>query len=227
MQRREDHAPIAEKSLEEEKPLYSYEPQPIVKAHIFSFSEILHLIIGSLIVMGVGLSFIFQTDYILMQGLWVLIGASLIFTSIFLFHELAHKAVAMHNGLWAEFRLNIFTSLITLLSIISPIKFISPGSVMVAGESDKRVMGKIAIAGPAVNLMLASLLFILAIFAPNYPFFLITASGAIWGFWMALLNLIPLGILDGAKVFRWNKVVWATIFCVSIILMFFAIIFFL
>ncbi|MBE0520185.1 metalloprotease, partial [Candidatus Bathyarchaeota archaeon] len=31
-------------------------------------------------------------------------------------------------------------------------------------------------------------------------------------------NLIPFGILDGFKVFRWNKVVWALAFTASLVL---------
>ena len=36
--------------------------------------------------------------------------------------------------------------------------------------------------------------------------------------WLAIFNLIPFGILDGWKVFRWNKIVWVITFTISIIL---------
>jgi len=37
--------------------------------------------------------------------------------------------------------------------------------------------------------------------------------------WMTLLNLIPFGILDGAKVYWWNKLVWAVSFSASLVMM--------
>jgi len=31
-------------------------------------------------------------------------------------------------------------------------------------------------------------------------------------FYLALFNLLPVFVLDGAKVFAWNKAVWAALF---------------
>jgi Zn-dependent protease len=36
--------------------------------------------------------------------------------------------------------------------------------------------------------------------------------------WIALFNLIPFAIMDGLKVFRWNKLVWAVTFTASLAL---------
>jgi Zn-dependent protease len=35
---------------------------------------------------------------------------------------------------------------------------------------------------------------------------------------MAVFNLVPVGVLDGFKIFNWNKKVWATVFALSIAL---------
>ena len=35
---------------------------------------------------------------------------------------------------------------------------------------------------------------------------------------MAVLNLIPFGILDGFKIFRWNKILWAVTFGLALAL---------
>lgn len=40
-------------------------------------------------------------------------------------------------------------------------------------------------------------------------------AGAAINAFMALLNLIPIGVLDGLKVFRWNKSVWLVLFALS------------
>jgi Zn-dependent protease len=37
--------------------------------------------------------------------------------------------------------------------------------------------------------------------------------------WIVLFNLIPFGMLDGLKIFSWNKRVWTVAFAVSIALM--------
>jgi len=36
-------------------------------------------------------------------------------------------------------------------------------------------------------------------------------AGFIINSFMASINLLPIGIFDGAKVFRWNKIVWVVL----------------
>jgi Zn-dependent protease len=151
---------------------------------------------------------IFRTD--------ILIGSALIFVSVFLMHEIAHKLVAQHFGLWAEFRLTMFGALLTLISVISPFKIISPGAVMIAGYANKETIGKTAMAGPATNLTLSIVLF--ALFRYLQPNSTIALLGALFNAWIALFNLFPLGILDGWKVFNWDKIIWATVFVASVAL---------
>ena len=153
----------------------------------------------------------------LASGPEILISLAAVFTSVYLLHELAHKLVAQHYGLWAEFRLTMFGALITLLSIFSPIKLISPGAVLIAGPMSRKTAGKTALAGPLTNLLLslASLMFVL------YPSsFLTTVAllSAAFNAWIALFNLIPFAIMDGLKVFQWNKLVWAATFITSVAL---------
>ena len=40
-------------------------------------------------------------------------------------------------------------------------------------------------------------------------------AGAAINAFMALFNVIPFGVLDGLKVFRWSKPVWLILFAVS------------
>ncbi len=183
------------------------------RAFWFSFKELTHLLAGVLMVMGVGLS-IFLSPSPLRLGLYDLLSSALIFVSIFIFHELAHKAVAQYYGLWAEFRLSTIGALITLFSIISPIKLISPGVVLVLGEADKERLGKISLAGPLVNIIFSVGFLVSALYIGSMPI----KVGAIFSPWVALFNLIPLGILDGAKVISWNSKVWGVCFTASILL---------
>lgn len=177
----------------------------------FSNKELGHLAFATILVVGVGLSLDFVSNA---KESYVLLALSVVaFTASFLLHEIAHKTVAQKFGLWAEFRLTVTGAMITALSIALPFKFISPGAVMVTGAADRRTTGKTAIAGPATNLVLATIFSLVAAVLPSYgPGFGVIAW---FNAWIAAINLIPFGIFDGMKVFIWNKKVWALSFAVS------------
>ncbi|HVP92413.1 MAG TPA: hypothetical protein VMS94_01590, partial [Acidobacteriota bacterium] len=148
------------------------------------------------------------------------IAFAMILTASFLLHEIAHKIVAQREGLWAEFRLTLIGAVLTLISIITPLfKIISPGAVMIAGLADMKRAGKISIAGPATNMALSTVFLALAFIFPNIG---ILALAAFFNSWMALFNLIPFGILDGFKVFMWDKKSWILAFSISLILLIFS-----
>ncbi|MFW6110518.1 MAG: hypothetical protein ACOC6H_00615 [Thermoproteota archaeon] len=133
----------------------------------------------------------------------------------FLIHEIAHKFSAQHYGLRAEFRLTLMGSLLTLFSIFfSFFKIIAPGAVMMAGAISKEKAGKTALAGPLTNITL-SITFIGITMIVQSP---IADLGAWINAFIALFNLVPFGIMDGWKVFRWNKALWTSSFISSIIL---------
>jgi len=186
-----------------------------------SITEIYHLTIGAAVVMAVGLSLMgpgFSWVAYIIQNPLAAFSSALLFMTLFISHELAHKISAKHFGLWAEFRLNVIGVSLTTLSIFSPlIKVVSPGTVVVSGVASKEVIGKTALAGPLTNIVLAFLLYS----ASLHPLCSSTSvtSGALLSIWIALLNLIPAGMFDGAKIFWWNKTVWAASFCISLILL--------
>lgn len=182
----------------------------------FSNREIKHLTVAALLVAAIGLSFAF---YILGDATFLVLS-SIVLTTSFFAHELAHKIVAQRKGLWAEFRL-IFTGVIlTLLSIISPFfKIISPGAVMISGFIDRETIGKISIAGPATNILLSTIFLAALFLLPQHALAsLIFVFGAVFNAWIALFNLIPFGILDGFKIFLWNKKIWVLAFAASLAL---------
>ncbi len=164
-----------------------------------SKTELLHLTIATLLVTAVGLSLNGYRHFS-----WQFLA---IFISAFLVHELAHKFLAQYYGSWAEFRAQISGLLITAISAlpIMPFKFIAPGAVMV-GLSDGNKFGRVALIGPLTNLVMGFSFLLLSLFNSSYsPYFTIGAS---FNGWIAMFNLIPLGVLDGQKIFDWNKLVW-------------------
>ena len=183
----------------------------------FSQKEIQHLAVAALLVIGVGLSWVIfsdsygngRADYAMLMLF------TTIFTASFFIHEIAHKTVAQRYGLWAEFRMTQMGAMLTLISILSPIKFISPGAVMVSGYADKQKIGRISIAGPMTNIVLSAV-FLAAGFLVPVQFGLLLVRGAAFNAWIALFNLIPFGVFDGLKVFLWDKRIWVLGFATSL-----------
>jgi len=187
-----------------------------------STTEVCHLAIGAVAVMAVGLSIMgygFSWILRIIQNPISIFSSAFLFMFIFISHELAHKASAKHFGMWAEFRLSLFGIALTILSIISPlIKIISPGAVIISGATDRKTIGKIAFAGPLMNMILASFLFVMAFQLPSSSSTIILLRGAALSAWMAAFNLIPIGIFDGAKILWWSKPAWAASFLISVAL---------
>ena len=165
-------------------------------------------------VTAAGVSFLFGNSFNLL-GLAV---ASAIFSLGFILHELAHKYVAQGYGLWAEFRLNMTGLLLTAISIVSPIKFIAPGAVMISGFADKGRIGRTAFAGPLVNVIITVGLLILLPVLRASSLYLPVLFGAEINAFLALFNLIPFAVFDGRKIYYWNRRYWATMFLVSLAL---------
>ncbi|MFW6282645.1 MAG: hypothetical protein ACOC1P_01140 [Minisyncoccales bacterium] len=127
----------------------------------------------------------------------------------FLFHELSHKLLAQRYKLWAEFR--AFYNMLFLAIALSFLGFIiaAPGAVMIRGSLSKEKNGKISLAGPLTNIILA------LIFLPF--FFLITEGvlglifryGLIINSLLAVFNLLPVPGFDGRKVYEWNPTIYA------------------
>ncbi|MCK4424491.1 hypothetical protein KAU93_02305 [Candidatus Bathyarchaeota archaeon] len=191
-------------------------PRPRSKIS-FSEKEVKHLTVGALLVVGIGFSLGLSSITFRQMNPIMLVLFTIILTASFFIHEIAHKIVAQRNGFWAEFRLMFTGAIITLISIISPFKIIAPGAVMVAGPVDRESMGKISIAGPTTNILLAVTLLTIALpFQGGYQSVLMIC--ATFNAWIALFNLIPFGMLDGFKIFLWNKKIWALTFVTSLAL---------
>jgi len=133
----------------------------------------------------------------------------------FMLHELAHKFVAQRLGMWAEFRLSMIGLLLTLLSFILlqtsifPLMIVAPGAVVIAGLMNWKEYGKISFAGPVTNIAQALIYLIAYYFIPNESVFKnITVYGMAVNSGLALFNLIPFGLFDGMKIFRWDWRAW-------------------
>jgi Zn-dependent protease len=192
------------------------QPQRAKGSVYFSPKELKHLAVAALLVIGIGFSTgLYSNAFGQVEWFHTAVAFTIILTVSFFIHEIAHKFTAQKRGLWAEFRLTLWGAALTLVSVLTPLfKIISPGAVMISGNARQSDIGKISVAGPAINIILSTLLLSLA-FAPT-PYMGIFFFGAFFNAWIALFNLIPLGILDGYKIFNWDKRIWALMFAAAL-----------
>ncbi len=191
----------------------------------FTAREVRDIIISMLFI-AVIFAYIFSQSNI--SAFILLIPATLISVGLgFVLHELAHKFVAVRYGFYAEFRV-WFQGLIfgVITAILIKLAFFVPGAVYIHGNNISREEnGKISIAGPLVNIVLALIFLGLAPYInynANDASAFIISNIIYFGFfinsYLAALNLLPISILDGAKVFRWNPLIWGITFVFSVIL---------
>ena len=190
----------------------NYSTSRIIRPYWFSKKELRDLAIGLLII--VTLPFIKIWSYFFREPQFV-IGIVSILALAFILHELAHKFAAQQLGMWAEFRLNTMGLILTFLSFILmqtsmlPLMIVAPGAVMIAGLLNWNDYGRISIAGPATNIAQAMIYLFVYLMSPDSLLGLLSLYGIEINAFLALFNLIPFGVFDGMKIYKWNKQVWA------------------
>jgi len=188
----------------------------------FSFDEVRDLFI-SFLVISLAFSILFSElnySYIFEILSIVMIGVGL----GFILHELAHKLVAMHYGYWAEYKTWLPGLFIALISSLFGFIFAAPGAVHIYGQYiTDRENGIISLSGPLTNIFLSLIFLVIGLTINGLSVGLfnpiminswanIILKTCVLGFsinaFLALFNLIPLSILDGAKIFRWDPLIW-------------------
>lgn len=187
----------------------------------FTSREIRDLII-SMVIITVLFAYIFSgrtlPSFSLIVVTFIAVGLG------FILHELAHKFVAMRYGFWAEYHLWVEGLIFAIITAALGFLFVAPGAVYIHGEYISREQnGKISASGPATNLILAGLFFLLLYYFPWGG--LITLIGVL-GFYvnsfLAMINLIPISMLDGAKIIRWNPIIWVVMAGITGVMVFYA-----
>jgi Zn-dependent protease len=163
------------------------------------------------------------------------LGISLLTVGIgFILHEMAHKFTAIRYGYWAEFRKDNSMLLVAVaMAALVGFVFAAPGATVIytnpyEGRSlTREENGKISASGPVVNLLLC-IVFAALLFATGgldaaktgniLP--QIGLAGIQINAMIATFNLIPISILDGTKVWAWNKAVFAVLIIASVAILY-------
>jgi Zn-dependent protease len=145
----------------------------------------------------------------------------------FVLHELAHKFVAVRYGFYAEFKMWVEGLIFALVTtFLFGFVFVAPGAVYIHGEYiSTKENGIISIAGPLVNIVLAIVFLVLIPFTVSSPTDFwsyeirnIVLFGFIINSYLAAFNLIPVLMFDGAKIIKWNPIIWGVAALVAVVL---------
>lgn len=177
----------------------------------FTQQEIKELAISALVI-GFIFAWIMRGSHIFRGTSFLMIFVIMLIAvgAAFIFHELAHKAVAQKFGCWAEYRM-WETGLIMafFLAVAFGFVFAAPGAVYIQSRFTpitRRENGLISLAGPMTNLVLAMVFLLLSLL--DGPLGVLGRIGFMVNTWLALFNLIPFPPLDGSKVIAWDKKIW-------------------
>ncbi|KPN31698.1 Zn-dependent protease [Halolamina pelagica] len=193
-----------------------FEPDPSLR---FSAQEIQDLLIAWL-ALGVAFAIFFagggQRAIALVTGSPTAFAVALVVSLLtagvgFLLHELGHKVMAVRYGNVAAFRAEYNMLFLAIMSAFLGFIFAAPGAVHHRGRLTERQHGLIALAGPAVNLVLAVVfvpLWIAGGVAGIGLLELLGGRGLAVNLFLAAFNMIPIGALDGKTVVGWSKTVW-------------------
>ena len=185
-------------------------------------SELLHFFIGGGLIFIIGLIAFWDPQLFTLGYGWAVFMLAGFYMTAFLFHELGHRQVAVHFGLQTKFRLLTFGMLLTVIGLLTGLfSLISnspalpslalPGAVVVLGlDKVNRKTGLCKAAGPTINLIYGSILLAISFIIPSilYPLNYFFGLAAYLNYMLGTFNMIPLGILDGQNIFKWNKKVY-------------------
>ena len=193
-------------------------------------SRELYALTAALLVLGLSFSMRYVFSGLRpLEVLEVFLLTLLVIGTGFLGHELAHKFSAQHYGCWAEFKLWTVGAIMALLfAVISQGTFIfaAPGAVYIASRSsyfgegiDRKANGVISLVGPVVNIVAAAIFAIALAGSATLGFgdlvignaFHFLRVGVQINIWLGAFNMIPFFILDGQKVFTWDRKIWAAV----------------
>ncbi len=166
---------------------------------------------------------------------------SLIAVSLsFILHEYMHKRVAQKYGAIAAFKKSDIGILITLLSSAFGILIGIPGATVIYTSTfTRKEEGLVSLAGPLTNFAVFAVFFTIgyATFGSSFTSNILDTFGSavlqlpylqniinmtlLISIILAFFNMLPVYPLDGSKVFRWNRGVFAAVIVAIFVILLF------
>ncbi|MDR1954668.1 MAG: site-2 protease family protein [Candidatus Methanoplasma sp.] len=180
----------------------------------FSKTEILHITVA-IVVLSIAFS-ILMRDSILdpdptMNIILIVAMSFILVICSFLFHEFGHKFVAQRYNAWSEFRAYPFGLMMALMFSLLGLLFAAPGAVYIRGNIDIEKNGKISLAGPAVNFVIAAVAIAVCLALDKSSLlYAVIKMLAFLNAFLGLFNMIPVLPFDGSKIVKWNLPIYIT-----------------
>ena len=205
---------------ETQVPANAFDPDSGIKFKGILFphlSELIHFAIASILIFLIGVMIFYDAALFAIGYGWTTFMLAGIYMTAFLSHEFGHRQVAKHFKLQTKFRLLTFGMALTVFSLVAgllniPVPSLAlPGAVVVLGlEKVSNETGLCKAAGPSVNLVYGIILFIISFLIPSSlsPLGFLFVVSAYLNFMLGAFNMIPIGILDGQNILKWNKKVY-------------------
>ena len=142
----------------------------------------------------------------------------------FILHELAHKFTAQRYGFAADYEASptgLFLALVLSFITGGGFVFAAPGAVMIRGKyapygyydnaRAEKEFAYISVSGAVVNLLLAIMFLVVSLSIADPLVSQVLWWSAFINIFLAGFNMLPFGPLDGAKVWRYNPVLWGLV----------------
>ncbi|MCS7109460.1 MAG: site-2 protease family protein [Candidatus Micrarchaeota archaeon] len=166
-----------------------------------------------------GLDFFTESDFlykVIIIGFTVGIG--------FMTHEMGHKYAAEKFG--SPSRFIMWPEGLLIMFLLAPFGFIfaAPGAVYIFKRMGRVENGIVSLAGPVMNMILYSIFALILLLSAFFGFklsqtvIMIASFGMYINALLATFNLLPIFVLDGAKVMNWDFKIWLLAFVLSILM---------